>query len=116
MAMWARLFYMEPKVGGLCAWSAAGRPLINAAGKPRGSSTAPAWITWQSRLWSAILQGGGFVILNGMTFDENGKLRGWIAPILEETCSLWLQEGDLTYGIHTIRLMRSSSMAVPLPN
>ena len=32
----------------------AGRPLINAVGRPAWSSTAPAWTSWPSRSWPAI--------------------------------------------------------------
>jgi formylmethanofuran dehydrogenase subunit C len=55
--------------------SAAGRPLINAAGKPRAviNGTCLDYLA-ESFMAGDPLQGGGFVILNGMTFDENGEL------------------------------------------
>jgi hypothetical protein len=46
-----------------------------------GASTARAWITSRSRSWPAIrLDGGGFVVLNGMTFDEDGTIRELDTP------------------------------------
>jgi glutamate synthase domain-containing protein 1 len=54
--------------------SAAGRPLINAVGKPRVviNGTALDFLA-ESFMAGDPYSGGGFVILNGMTFDAGGK-------------------------------------------
>jgi glutamate synthase domain-containing protein 1/glutamate synthase domain-containing protein 3 len=53
----------------------AGRPLINAVGKPRAviNGTCLDYLA-ESFMAGDPLQGGGFVILNGMAFDESGRL------------------------------------------
>ena len=53
--------------------NAAGRPLINAVGKPRVviNGTALDFLA-ESFMAGDPYNGGGFVILNGMTFDEDG--------------------------------------------
>lgn len=55
--------------------NAAGRPLINAVGKPRVviNGTALDYLA-ESFMAGNPYNGGGFVILNGMTFDNYGKL------------------------------------------
>jgi glutamate synthase domain-containing protein 3 len=55
--------------------SAAGRPLINAVGRPRAviNGTCLDYLA-ESFMAGDPLNGGGFVILNGMTFDETGRL------------------------------------------
>jgi glutamate synthase domain-containing protein 1 len=55
--------------------NAAGRPLINAVGKPRViiNGTALDFLA-ESFMAGDPYNGGGFVILNGMTFDHRGKL------------------------------------------
>ncbi len=55
--------------------SAAGRPLINAVGRPRAviNGTCLDYLA-ESFMAGDPLNGGGFVILNGMTFDERGRL------------------------------------------
>ena len=55
--------------------SAAGRPLINAVGKPRAviNGTCLDYLA-ESFMAGDPLQGGGFVVLNGVTFDESGQL------------------------------------------
>jgi glutamate synthase domain-containing protein 1/glutamate synthase domain-containing protein 3 len=55
--------------------SAAGRPLINAVGRPRVviNGTCLDYLA-ESFMAGDPLNGGGFVILNGMTFDETGQL------------------------------------------
>ncbi len=54
--------------------SAAGRPLINAVGRPRVviNGTCLDYLA-ESFMASDPLQGGGFAILNGMTFDDTGR-------------------------------------------
>jgi glutamate synthase domain-containing protein 3 len=56
--------------------NAAGRPLINAAGKPRVviNGTCLDYLA-ESFMAGDPHNGGGFVILNGMEFDEHGNLR-----------------------------------------
>ncbi|HVO35678.1 MAG TPA: hypothetical protein VMT21_08950 [Gemmatimonadales bacterium] len=55
--------------------SAAGRPLINAVGHPRAviNGTCLDYLA-ESFMAGDPLNGGGFAILNGMTFDETGRL------------------------------------------
>lgn len=55
--------------------NAAGRPLINAAGKPRVviNGTVLDFLA-ESFMAGDPHNGGGFVILNGMTFDEDGQV------------------------------------------
>lgn len=55
--------------------SAAGRPLINAVGKPRAviNGTCLDYLA-ESFMAGDPLDGGGFVILNGVTFAEDGSL------------------------------------------
>jgi glutamate synthase domain-containing protein 3 len=55
--------------------SAAGRPLINAVGRPRAviNGTCLDYLA-ESFMAGDPLQGGGFVILNGVSFDEHGQL------------------------------------------
>jgi glutamate synthase domain-containing protein 1/formylmethanofuran dehydrogenase subunit C len=55
--------------------NAAGRPLINAAGKPRVviNGTALDFLA-ESFMAGDPYNGGGFVILNGITFDDDGRV------------------------------------------
>jgi glutamate synthase domain-containing protein 3 len=55
--------------------NAAGRPLINACGKPRVviNGTALDYLA-ESFMAGDPYKGGGFVILNGLTFDKDGKV------------------------------------------
>ena len=55
--------------------SAAGRPLINAVGKPRVviNGTALDYLA-ESFMAGNPYNGGGFVILNGLTFDSEGRV------------------------------------------
>jgi glutamate synthase domain-containing protein 1/glutamate synthase domain-containing protein 3 len=55
--------------------NSAGRPLINAVGKPRVviNGTCLDYLA-ESFMAGDPLNGGGFVILNGITFDENNKI------------------------------------------
>jgi len=55
--------------------NAAGRPLINACGKPRVviNGTALDYLA-ESFMAGDPYKGGGFIILNGVTFDKNGKM------------------------------------------
>src|SRR3972149_5813442 len=61
--------------------NAAGRPLINAVGKPRVviNGTCLDYLA-ESFMAGDPFQGGGFVILNGMEFDEYGKIREQATP------------------------------------
>lgn len=61
--------------------SAAGRPLINAVGKPRAVING-ACLDYLAESFMAgdSLNGGGFVILNGIQFDENGNLTEMETP------------------------------------
>jgi len=55
--------------------NAAGRPLINAVGKPRVviNGTCLDYLA-ESFMAGDPLNGGGFVILNGITFDDEGRI------------------------------------------
>src|SRR4030065_2925880 len=69
--------------------NAAGRPLINSVGKPRViiNGTCLDYLA-ESFMAGDVLNGGGFVILNGITFDDRGRI-----PPLPEPCParhLWL--------------------------
>ena len=61
--------------------NAAGRPLINATGRPRVviNGTCLDYLA-QSFMAGDPLNGGGFVIVNGITFDENGKVMDLTMP------------------------------------
>jgi glutamate synthase domain-containing protein 1 len=61
--------------------SAAGRPLINAVGRPRAviNGTCLDYLA-ESFMAGDPLQGGGFVILNGVAFDEGGRLTDLPTP------------------------------------
>jgi glutamate synthase domain-containing protein 1 len=61
--------------------NAAGRPLINAVGKPRVviNGTCLDYLA-ESFMAGDPLNGGGFVVLNGIEFDERGKVREQSTP------------------------------------
>ena len=61
--------------------NAAGRPLINAAGKPRVviNGTCLDYLA-ESFMAGDSLNGGGFVIVNGIRFDEDGTIRELDTP------------------------------------
>jgi glutamate synthase domain-containing protein 1 len=61
--------------------NAAGRPLINAAGRPRViiNGTALDFLA-ESFMAGDPYAGGGFVILNGITFDDQGALKPLETP------------------------------------
>ncbi len=61
--------------------NAAGRPLINGTGNPRVviNGTCLDYLA-ESFMAGDPLNGGGFVILNGLVFDENGSVTGLPTP------------------------------------
>jgi glutamate synthase domain-containing protein 3 len=61
--------------------NAAGRPLINAVGRPRVviNGTALDFLA-QSFMAGDPLNGGGFVIVNGLEFDSRGRVKLQAAP------------------------------------
>jgi glutamate synthase domain-containing protein 3 len=61
--------------------SAAGRPLINAVGRPRAviNGTCLDYLA-ESFMAGDPLDGGGFAILNGITFDDHGRLVDMESP------------------------------------
>lgn len=61
--------------------NAAGRPLINAVGKTKAiiNGTCLDYLA-ESFMAGDPLQGGGFVILNGVAFDENGQIQDLETP------------------------------------
>jgi glutamate synthase domain-containing protein 3 len=61
--------------------NAAGRPLINAVGRPRVviNGTALDYLA-EAFMAGDPLRGGGFVVLNGIEFDKNGKVREQATP------------------------------------
>ena len=61
--------------------NAAGRPLINSVGKPRVliNGTCLDFLA-ESFMAGDVFHGGGFVIVNGITFDEHGNIVGLKEP------------------------------------
>ncbi len=61
--------------------NAAGRPLINAVGRPRVviNGTCLDYLA-ESFMAGDALHGGGFVVLNGIEFDEDGEIRDLYLP------------------------------------
>ena len=61
--------------------NAAGRPLINAVGRPRVviNGTCLDYLA-ESFMAGDALHGGGFVVLNGVAFDEDGEIRDLPTP------------------------------------
>ncbi|MFH1597405.1 MAG: glutamate synthase, partial [Pseudomonadota bacterium] len=61
--------------------NAAGRPFINAVGRPRAviNGTALDFLA-ESFMTGNPLRGGGFIIVNGMEFDSRGRLRAQSTP------------------------------------
>ncbi len=61
--------------------NAAGRPLINAVGKPKVviNGTCLDYLA-ESFMAGDPHEGGGFIVLNGMEFDEHGSLREQATP------------------------------------
>ncbi len=61
--------------------NAAGRPLINAVGRPKVviNGTALDFLA-ESFMAGDVFKDGGFVIVNGMEFDERGRLRRQPSP------------------------------------
>jgi glutamate synthase domain-containing protein 1/glutamate synthase domain-containing protein 3 len=61
--------------------NAAGRPLINAVGKPRVviNGTCLDYLA-ESFMAGDPLNGGGFVVLNGLQFDDHGRVTPQITP------------------------------------
>ena len=61
--------------------NAAGRPMINAVGRPRVviNGTCLDYLA-ESFMAGDPLKGGGFVVLNGMTYDWRGKLQELPTP------------------------------------
>jgi len=61
--------------------NAAGRPLINAVGRPRVviNGTCLDYLA-ESFMAGDALNGGGFVVLNGVEFDEDGNIRDLPLP------------------------------------
>jgi glutamate synthase domain-containing protein 3 len=61
--------------------NAAGRPLINSVGRPRVliNGTCLDFLA-ESFMAGDVFNGGGFVIVNGITFDENGNVVGLKEP------------------------------------
>jgi glutamate synthase domain-containing protein 3 len=61
--------------------NAAGRPLINAVGKPRVVINGVCLdFLAESFMAGDPLKGGGFVVLNGIEFDEKGRVRSQETP------------------------------------
>jgi len=61
--------------------NAAGRPFINAVGRPRAviNGTALDFLA-ESFMAGNPFKGGGFIIVNGMEFDSRGRLRAQSTP------------------------------------
>jgi glutamate synthase domain-containing protein 3 len=61
--------------------NAAGRPLINAVGRPKMiiNGTCLDFLA-ESFMAGDPLKGGGFVVLNGIEFDEEGRVKELVSP------------------------------------
>jgi len=70
MATWARRSCTARRRRGLCAGQRGGRPLINSVGKPGGINGTCLDFLAESFMAGDPNHGGGFVILNGVKFDE----------------------------------------------
>ncbi len=77
--------------------NAAGRPLINATGRPRViiNGTCLDYLA-ESFMAGDPLNGGGFVILNGIEFDDNGKVVDLEMPY-PGSCLFSLASGGAIY-------------------
>ena len=91
----------------------AGRPLINAVGRPRVviNGTCLDFLA-ESFMAGDPLAGGGFVILNGIEFDADGGIvPSGVAPTRAATCSRWPAAAPSTSATRTTRWWRASSTA-----
>ena len=89
--------------------NAAGRPLINAVGRPRVviNGTALDFLA-ESFMAGDVFKGGGFVIVNGLEYDARGRLRPQRTPIPAPTCSPWPRGAPSISATPTSRWWRSS--------
>ncbi len=96
--------------------NAAGRPLINAVGKPRVviNGTALDYLA-ESFMAGDPLNGGGFVVLNGIGFDDGMAASGnMIRRTRARTFSPLPPAARFMSGTRTASLWTSSSMAVSI--
>ncbi len=110
MAMWGRLSCMGPREARSTSWGMRqGRPLINAVGKPRVviNGTALDYLA-ESFMAGDPHKGGGFVILNGMEFDEHGKLQEQPRPSRDPIYFLLPRAEPFMSGTPTSDWLRSS--------
>ena len=70
--------------------NAAGRPMINSVGSPKLviNGTALDYLA-ESFMAGDPLEGGGFVIINGIEYDEKGNLQSMETLIRVATCSVY---------------------------
>ena len=89
--------------------NAAGRPFINAVGRPRVviNGTALDFLA-ESFMAGNAFKDGGFVMVNGLEFDARGRLRPSAPPIPAPTSSPWPPAAPSTSATPTNRWWTSS--------
>ena len=92
--------------------SAAGRPLINAVGRPRAiiNGTCLDYLA-ESFMAGDPLAGGGFVVVNGVRFEDDGRITELETPYPAATCSRSPPEERSTCAIRAASSTTASSMA-----
>ena len=92
--------------------NAAGRPLINAVGRPKVviNGTALDFLA-ESFMAGDPHNGGGFVIVNGLTIDNQGRIIPQETPYPGSNLFSWLPAGPSLSAILIRRLSRNSSTA-----
>ncbi|MFX1284910.1 MAG: hypothetical protein ACFFB5_14710 [Promethearchaeota archaeon] len=90
--------------------NAAGRPLINAVGKPRVviNGTCLDYLA-ESFMAGDPLKGGGFIILNGLEINEEGELKSLITPY--PGCNLFsLASGGAIYILDPFKKVETNQL------
>jgi hypothetical protein len=97
--------------------NAAGRPLINAVGKPRVviNGTALDYLA-ESFMAGDALNGGGFVILNGIGFDDNDGALSELNRLIPGPISFpWRPAARFMCATRTGNWWKNSSTAASSP-
>ena len=96
--------------------NAAGRPLINAVGRPRMviNGTCLDYLA-ESFMAGDPLNGGGFVVMNGITFDQRRQNYCPGNALSRFQLSLWLPAALFTCATRIRRSATNSLTAVNLP-
>ena len=92
--------------------NAAGRPMINAVGKPKVviNGTALDFLA-ESFMAGDPLAGGGFAIVNGLRMRTTAAFPRLRSPIRAATCSRWLPAARFMCGTRNAPLWMNSSTA-----